>query len=60
MTVVVGILVGLASAIGGSQPAVLPAAVPVDRASLQADLDLGQRTIDDPTSSNAQLASAGV
>ena len=59
MTFVVGILVGLAAAIGASQPAVLPDAVPVDRASLQAEIDLAQHTIDDPSSSGAELASAG-
>jgi hypothetical protein len=55
----VGILLAVASAIGGSQPVLLPTEVPANRAQLRADIDLAQRTIDDPASSDAQRSSAG-
>jgi hypothetical protein len=47
---VVGMLVGVAAALGANPPAVLPTTFPADRPSLQADLDLAQRIIDDPAS----------
>jgi membrane-bound lytic murein transglycosylase B len=66
VSAVVGILVALATAIGGglttggtSPPALLPTAVPADRAQLQVDLDLAERIIDSRSSSDAELSSAG-
>lgn len=59
MSAVVGILVALAAAIGGTQPSILPAAVPVEASQLRIDLNQAQRIIDDPSSTQAQLSSAG-
>ncbi|HJS93725.1 MAG TPA: lytic transglycosylase domain-containing protein [Solirubrobacteraceae bacterium] len=59
MSVVVGMLVAVASAIGTAPPVVLPSAVPTDRTELRADLNIAQGLIDDPSSSSEQLASAG-
>jgi len=60
---VVGILIAVAAGLGGSPPATLPttvpATVPADSPSLQADLDLAQRIIDDPASPAAGVAGAG-
>lgn len=58
MNAVVGVLVAVASAIGAAPPVVLPSTVPGDRTELRADLDLAQRTIDDPSSSAAEITSA--
>jgi hypothetical protein len=59
----VGILIAVAAGLGGSPPAALPATVPAtvpaDRATLQADLDLAHRIIDDPASPAAGVAGAG-
>ncbi|HSC02501.1 MAG TPA: lytic transglycosylase domain-containing protein [Solirubrobacteraceae bacterium] len=59
MSVVVGMLVAVASAIGAAPSGVVPTTVPADRAALQADVNLAQRVIDDPSSSGQELASAG-
>ncbi len=59
MNALAGLLVAVASAIGAAQPVVLPSAVPSDRAQLQADLNLAQRTIDRPSSTGVQMRSAG-
>ncbi len=59
MSVLVGMLVAVASAIGTSPPVVLPSTVPPDRTELRADLSAAQGVIDDPSSSAEQLASAG-
>lgn len=55
---VIGLLVAIAAGIGGSPPPTLPPTVPANGASIQADLDLAQRIIDDPTSP-ADVAGAG-
>jgi hypothetical protein len=59
VSVLVGMLVAVASAIGAAPPVVVPTAVPADRASLQADVNLTQRVIDDPSSPPQALAAAG-
>lgn len=59
MKALVGLLVAVAAAIGAGPPTVLPITVPGDRTELQADLDLAQRLLDDASSSNGQMASAG-
>jgi hypothetical protein len=59
VSAVVGILVALAAAIGGTQPRILPSAVPVHASQLSIDVDQAQRIIDDPSSTQAQLSSAG-
>jgi hypothetical protein len=59
MSVLVGMLVAVASAIGTAPPVVLPSTVPADRTELRADLELAQQLIDDPSSSAQALASAG-
>ena len=59
MNALAGLLVALASAIGAAPPVVLPSTVPADRTELQADLNLAQRTIDNASSSAAELQSAG-
>lgn len=56
----VGMLVAVASAVGGSVPPVaLPPTVPADRATLQSDLEYAQHIIDDPSTPAPELASAG-
>jgi len=52
-------LVAVASAIGTAPPVAVPTTVPADRAALQADVDLTQRVIDDPSSPAQALAGAG-
>lgn len=59
MSVLVGMLVAVASAIGTSPPVVLPSTVPADRTELGADLNAAQQIIDDSSSSAEQLLSAG-
>jgi membrane-bound lytic murein transglycosylase B len=59
VSVVVGMLVAVASAIGAAPSGVVPTTVPADRAALQADVNLAHRVIDDPSSSGQELASAG-
>lgn len=59
MSVLVGMLVAVASAIGSAPPVVLPSTVPSDRTELRADLNAAQQVIDDPSSSAQALASAG-
>ena len=59
MSVVVGMLVAVASAIGTAPPVVLPSTVPADRTELRADVNAAQRVIDDPSSSGQELTSAG-
>jgi hypothetical protein len=52
-------LVAVASAIGAGPLVVVPTTVPADRVALQADLNLTQRVIDDPSSSAQAVAGAG-
>lgn len=59
MNALTGLLVAVASAIGAAQPVVLPTAVPGDRTELEADLNLAQRTIDNASSTPAEMTSAG-
>ena len=59
MSFFVTFLVALASAIGGSQPPILPGTLPAGRTQLRAEVDLAQRVIDDPNSPSRALASAG-
>lgn len=59
MSVLVGMLVAVASAIGTAPPVVLPSTVPSDRTELRADLNAAQQVVDDPASSPQALASAG-
>jgi hypothetical protein len=57
--VVLALLAVLAALTGGGSPAGLPSSVPAERTELQADLDLAQRIIDDPSSDASGLAGAG-
>jgi hypothetical protein len=57
--VVVAILTAVASLVGGPGQTALPGSVPADRVQLEADLDLAQKTIDDPVSSSAEVQGAG-
>ncbi len=59
MSVVVGMLVAVASAIGAVPPVALPSTVPADRATLRADLESAQTIIDDPSTPPQELAGAG-
>lgn len=59
MSVFLALLVALASVIGGSQPPILPSTLPANRTQLRADVELAQRVIDDPTSADTAVASAG-
>ncbi|MBV9368030.1 MAG: transglycosylase SLT domain-containing protein [Solirubrobacterales bacterium] len=58
MSALVAILAALASSIA-AQSAVLPVTPPSNRAQLEADLNLAQKVIDDPTSASGDIETAG-